>query len=91
MMNNSLQAALKKEKLHYNGQCYIDEGQHYPCKILLANKQEKIAHSLLVHIAFFLTYQFLQIFTHEKVTTQYKEGVYFEHEQAGIKPHLFLP
>ena len=53
MMNNSLQAALKKEKLHYNGQCYIDEGQHYPCKILLANKQEKITHSLLVHIAFF--------------------------------------
>ena len=59
MMNNSLQAALKKEKLHYNGQCYINEGQHYPCKIRLANKQEKITHSLLVHIAFFLAYQFL--------------------------------
>ena len=84
MMNNSLQAALKKEKLHYNGQCYIDEGQQYPCKILLANKQEKITHSLLVHIAFFLAYQFLYIFTHKKVTTQYKKGVYFEHEQAGI-------
>ena len=84
MMNNSMQAALKKEKLHYNGQCYIDEGQQYPCKILLANKQEKITHSLLVHIAFFLAYQFLQIFTHKKVTTQYKKGVYFEHAQAGI-------
>ena len=84
MMNNSLQAALKKEKLHYNAQCYVDEGQHYPCKILLANKQEKITHSLLVHIAFFLAYQFLYIFTHKKVTTQYKKGVYFEHAQAGI-------